>query len=247
MKIVCISDTHGMIKQAKFPAGDVLVLAGDILQNYVRGDPIMDSFCQEAGLRELDEFVATLDFKHVIFVAGNHDWLAERNKAALKTIKNMTYLCDSEVVIDGVKFYGSPWQPAFYNWAFNLLRKSDKLQRVWDAIPTDVDVLITHGPPYGILDKIDPKATRGREAAPLGCELLRERLNHIAPKLHVFGHIHGSYGQTKIGETIFVNAALCDENYKPVNQPQLIDLPNKGCRTPLECFQGNHKPGCPAR
>jgi Icc-related predicted phosphoesterase len=225
MRIVAVSDTHGMLNQANFPGGDVLVLAGDILPNYSR-DPIKDAFQQEKALRELDGFVKTLPFKHTIFVAGNHDWLAERNRSALKTIKNMIYLEDAEVVLDGFKFYGSPWQPEFCNWAFNLPRKGVKLRRLWDNIPEDVDVLITHSPPYGILDKIDPVggAWASRDIEPLGCELLKERLDHLNPKLHVFGHIHGSYGQTRVGDTIFMNASLCNEGYQPINPPQMVEI-----------------------
>lgn len=226
MKVVGISDVHGMIKQATFPAGDVLVLAGDILRNYVRNDPVLDAFKQEQSLRELDEYVKTLPYKYVVLVAGNHDWLFERNKSAIKTIKNMIYLEDSEIILDGYKFYGSPWQPEFCNWAFNLPRKGVKLHRVWENIPSDVDVLITHSPPYGILDKIKPygNAWESRDIEPLGCELLRERMEQIDPKLHIFGHIHGSYGQTKIDNTVFINGSLCNENYQPINLPQVVEI-----------------------
>ena len=226
MKIVCVSDTHGMIKQAGFPQGDVLILAGDILKNYVR-NPLLDAFQQEAGLRELDAFVKTLGFKHVLMIAGNHDWLFERNKSAIQLAKNIIYLQDKEIVIDGVKFYGTPWQPEFCGWAFNLPRKGAKLRRVWENIPNDVNVLITHGPPWGILDKIDPNGTDhlSRDVEPLGCELLKERVEELKSlKLHTFGHIHGSYGQTTIDGVVYLNASLCDEGYQPVNPPQMIEI-----------------------
>ncbi len=95
----------------------------------------------------------------------------------------------AELSIDPLKIYGSPWQPEFYNWAFNL-PIGPKLQEKWQAIPTEVDILITHGPPKGIRDK----APSGYDC---GCPLLREEImNRIKPRLHVFGHIHDGYGKS---------------------------------------------------
>ncbi len=125
----------------------------------------------------------------------------------------------SAVEIDGLKIYGSPWQPRFYDWAFNLNRGAE-LEEKWRLIPPDTDVLITHGPPHGILDEVE----RQYYIENTGCEELRKRVEMICPKLHVFGHIHCGYGQIEKFGTEFVNASNCDEEYNPVNLPVIIDL-----------------------
>jgi len=102
-------------------------------------------------------------------------------------LKNATcYLENSGVEIDGVKFWGSPWQPEFFNWAFNLPR-GRRLAEIWALIPDDTEVLITHTPPYGILDRVD-------SGEHVGCEDLRRALQRVKPKVHVFGHIHEDRG-----------------------------------------------------
>jgi Icc-related predicted phosphoesterase len=217
MKLVVTSDCHGRLESAELPAGDVLILAGDLFSNH-SVHPETDAASQFKDMLELDDFCGRLNFEHVLLIAGNHDWVFERNRQAARELKNITYLEDSSVVIDDIKFYGSPHQPEFYNWAFNLRRSGPELAHVWSLIPEDTDVLITHGPPAGILDQ---PFGRGEHA---GCELLLNRVDEVKPRLHVFGHIHGSYGQVRIGETLFVNASLCDEHYQPVNKPHVIEI-----------------------
>lgn len=224
-RIVFTSDCHGKLEKITLPKGDILVLAGDILPNFSR-DPYWDRIKQERALSELDHYLGTLGFKHIIFVAGNHDWIMDQPAEWNKLLKNITYLQDQELVIDGIKFYGSPWQPEFCNWAFNLPRKGLKLKQVWDAIPSDVDILVTHGPAWGHLDRIVPWPKNGiRVSDNLGCELLFDRLKDgaIKPKIHAFGHIHGSYGIKQLEHTLFLNSALCNENYDPVNPPHVVD------------------------
>lgn len=217
MKIVVTSDCHGMLSSAELPDGNVLILAGDVLPNRF-ANPDRDAESQTNDLRDLDDFCGRLNYEHILLIAGNHDWIFERNRAASRDLKNITYLEDSGITIGGVKFYGSPYQPEFFSWAFNLRRSGPELERVWSLIPEDTNVLITHGPPYGILDR---PFGRGEHA---GCELLLKRVEEVSPRLHLFGHIHGSYGQTRVGQTLFVNASLCDERYEPVNAPVVIDL-----------------------
>jgi len=217
MKLVVISDCHGKLGQARIPQGDVLILAGDILANR-SGDPDIDAAFQLNAIRELDDFCGALDFKHVLMIAGNHDWVFERYKGAHNVLKNIVYLEDSGTEIDGVRFWGSPHQPWFFDWAFNHPRNGPALAYYWSLIPDNTDVLITHGPPFGILD------LPFGNGEPAGCELLLKRVQEIEPRVHVFGHIHGSYGKKQIGRTLFVNACLCNEVYHPVNPPQVIDL-----------------------
>lgn len=208
MKIVAISDTHTMHRGIDIPDGDVLIHAGDITG---RGSfhQIID-FCT---------WLEQLPHKHKIVIAGNHDWCfvnKGREMSAGAISESATYLEDSEIVIDGIKFYGSPWQPEFCDWAFNLPR-GKALAEKWRMIPDDTDVLITHGPPQHILDYC-PDGN-------VGCADLRVRVLRMPNlKYHIFGHIHESYGTEVRGQTTFVNASVCTGAYKPINPPIVIDI-----------------------
>jgi Icc-related predicted phosphoesterase len=228
MKIAVASDTHGMWDSLNYPAADVLVFAGDILRNYSR-DRHMDAHQQLLELDRLNDFAAQLiargDYKHIVLVAGNHDFVFQRiNKEARKALTNITYLQDEEVIIDGVKFYGSPWQPWFYDWAFNFpnpginaARARSHARVCWAKIPSDTNVLITHGPPKDILDAV----VYGDH---VGCPYLRDRVDSLEKlKLHCFGHIHYSYG-IQGHNPIFLNAAVCGENYKPDNPIRMVNI-----------------------
>lgn len=219
-KIVLISDTHSLHAGVKIPDGDILVHAGDLTMmgrmNEIAG----------AGL-----WLRSLPHTHKVVVAGNHDWMFQKNLTmALQLLNNgisgegqgkILYLEDGVAEVAGLKIYGSPWQPTFNDWAFNLDR-GEAIKHKWDLIPEGLDILITHGPPIGILDQID--AQLGSEH--LGCEELMAAVERAKPKVHVFGHIHGGYGQSRHANTLFVNAAICNEAYKPVNEPIVIELPN---------------------
>ena len=205
MRIVCISDTHNLHDRLVVPDGDVLVHAGDATS---RG--------AERDLRAFDAWLATLPHRHKLVIAGNHDFGFERDAAAARWIAHATYLQDRAVTLEGVTFYGSPWQPAFYDWAFNLPRGAP-LRAVWDRIPTGTDVLITHTPPHGVLDR-----TVGGEH--VGCEELALAVARVRPKLHVFGHIHEGYGVLERDGTRFVNASTCDVRYRPVQAAVVVDL-----------------------
>jgi len=206
-KIVCLSDTHNRNEQIAVPDGDILIHAGDATVSGTIDEILLFS-------RWFDR----LPHRHKIFVAGNHDRLFEiNNRLARKLLgAEIVYLQDSMVEIEGLKIYGSPWQPWFFDWAFNLPR-GEPLAEKWRLIPPATDVLITHGPPFGILD-FPP------DGFSVGCERLRLRVEEIRPRLHVFGHIHHSYGtQEKLGVR-FVNASNCDEAYEPTNPPIVFDL-----------------------
>jgi Icc-related predicted phosphoesterase len=175
--------------------------------------------CNRGTLDEVeafDAYLGSLSHTAKIVIAGNHDWCFERTpKAARARMTNATYLEDEAVSFLGLKFYGSPWQPRFFDWAFNLDR-GEPLRRKWRLIPEDTDVLITHGPPAGFGDtNIEGEAT--------GCVDLTEAVQRIRPGLHVFGHIHEGYGQSTDGETTFVNGSSCDISYRPVNPPIVFD------------------------
>src|SRR5690606_11518487 len=136
-----------------------------------------------------------LPHKRKIFVAGNHDWLFEKDDDRARGLLDpgISYLQDSSTEIDGLKIYGSPWQPRFFDWAFNLNRGREMAEK-WAMIPDEIDILITHGRPHGILDLVPRQGWNENT----GCEELRKRveqLSHLGRlKLHVFGHIHCGYG-----------------------------------------------------
>lgn len=210
MRLVCISDTHNQHKGISLPEGDVLIHAGDATGN---GD-----------FREIASFLSWFESRphpNKILIAGNHDWGFEREPditaLLLKDHPGITYLQDSGCRIGGVRFWGSPWQPWFCDWAFNLPRNGARIREKWNLIPVETDVLVTHGPPHGVLDNL----MHGGRA---GCEELTIRLASIHPKVHVFGHIHWGYGQRTTGDTTYINASICDESYRPVNAPIVFDL-----------------------
>lgn len=210
MRLVILSDTHSLHGLIKVPNGDVLIHCGDLCG---RGS-IED-------VRNFDRWLGTLPHKYKIIIAGNHD-IAFESQNAGQSICNAIYLQDSGVEIDGLKFYGSPWQPEFFNWSFNLPR-GKPLQEKWNLIPDDVDILITHGPPHGILDEC-PDIRPGHGNVHAGCEELMMAVRRVNPIVHCFGHIHEGYGRIKIGQTLFVNASICTGRYQPVNPVQVVDL-----------------------
>jgi len=233
MRIVCISDTHSLHKKMThpLPEGDVLIHSGDL--------------SNKGGEKDVTDFIhwfMNLNYDTKLFISGNHDfcfekinephhkgeydWLHHLMAPENLSQSNVTYLEDSFITIESpeftkpIKFYGSPWQPWFYDWAFNLPRMGDELKSKWNLIPEDVDVLITHTPPNGIKDYVIN--WRGNEN--VGCEMLRSRLEEISPTLNVFGHIHEAYGVSYVKNTTFVNASICNSRYEPVNKPIIIDL-----------------------
>jgi predicted phosphodiesterase len=215
MKLVIISDTHGMHSEVKVPSGDVLIHCGDCTN--------------DIGQRSLREFLTWFEDQPAprkILIAGNHDGAFEKwSDLARAMVKEMApsviYLQDSGIEIGGVKFWGSPVQPEFFNWHFNRKRGAD-IKRHWDMIPNDVDVLITHGPMAGILDK----DFHGESA---GCKDLLDAVLRVRPNVHCCGHIHYSYGQCILNHTPEIytkcfNASACGEDYKPTNVPFTYDL-----------------------
>lgn len=205
MKLVLLSDTHTFHDQVVVPEGDVLVHAGDM--------------CSEGSVREAQACLDWLDaqpHKHVVAIAGNHDWAFVEYKSWLK-FGRIQYLENTGTEIDGVKFWGSPVQPTFCDWAFNVDRGAP-IRHFWNMIPLNIDVLITHGPPWGVLDQSVPC-----KSPHLGCEELANRVQTVEPLVHVFGHIHGGYGSVRSG-THFLNASIVDESYKVRNTPFVVSI-----------------------
>lgn len=205
MRIVCISDTHDQHDKLTLPDGDVLVHSGDFSK---RG--------RVADVIAFNAWLGRQPHRHKVVIAGNHDFCLEREPESAALFTNATYLRDSGCVVEGLRFWGSPWQPRFFDWAFNLDRGAPLAAR-WALVPAGVDVLLTHGPPMGVLDR----TSRGQR---VGCEALAEALARIQPRLHVFGHIHEDYGRLVRDGTTFVNASTCTLEYAPTNAPIVVDL-----------------------
>lgn len=208
MKFVVISDTHGQHAKVYLPPGDVLIHAGDISK---RG--------KEEEIKDFLNWFKDLPYEHKIFIAGNHDFYFEKApKIEIEKIipSNVIYLNDSGVTIDGIKIWGSPITPTFFNWAFNRDRGND-ITAHWNLIPSDTEILITHGPVHKILDKV-------MDGTHVGCEDLLKKVQKTKPKVHVFGHIHEAYGQHKIDGTTFVNASVLDEDYVMRNKPVIFEI-----------------------
>ncbi len=199
MRIVAVADTHTFQNDlGAVPDGDVFVHAGDLC----RGGRLDELRAAAAWLRALPH-------RHKIVVAGNHDWCFTREPEAAVAVlgAGVTYLQDSGVVLDGVRFWGSPWQPAFNDWAFNLPR-GGALAAKWALIPEGVDVLITHSPPHGIGDDCGDAERRG-------CEELLRAVLRVRPLLHLFGHIHQEGGFWRQDGTCFANVTTWEGERKP--------------------------------
>jgi Icc-related predicted phosphoesterase len=209
MKIWHISDTHMLHEQLVIPDGiDVVVHSGDA-SNY------RDPYLNESQLIRFLEWFAKLSIPCKIFVPGNHDTSMEMGLVTKDFAKSLgiEVLINEELVINEVRFWGSPYTPTYGDWAY--MKSRQKINRVWDFIPDDVDVLITHGPPYGVLD-----STYGYNNKPelAGCSALMKRVVKINPKLMLFGHIHSVDDIRNSGtrtlsnlQTVFSNGSCCDD------------------------------------
>ena len=210
--ITFISDTHTKHKQIEkdLPGGDIIIHSGDM--SSVGHKHEIENFCK---------WFDKLDYTHKIFIAGNHDFLFEKNPTEsyniIKSFDNITYLEDNLIIVNDIKIWGSPWQPEFYNWAFNLPKNGIELEEKWNNIPPDVNILITHGPPFGHLDAVI------NENINLGCQLLENRIEKIKPNIHIFGHIHSGYGYKFYNNTHFINASVLNEQYQYTQLPITIE------------------------
>ena len=212
MRLVLISDTHEKHERVNVPEGDVLVHAGD--------------FTNDGSLeyvKSFNKWIGLQPHKYKIVIAGNHEvyfgkhlTLDDRRDA----LSNCTYLENEGIDIEGHKFWGSPVTPRFgQGWAFMVTRNSKELEEHWSTIPYNTDVLITHGPAFGILDQ------SGEYSEHVGDEKLAKIVNAVCPAIHVFGHIHGGYGLHLANySTLHINAATCNESYSPTNEPVVIEI-----------------------
>ena len=210
LRLVCIGDTHGHHRELELPVGDVLIHSGDFM---VDG----------SSVEEVDDFnswLGSLSFRHKIVIAGNHDRLFDdQPKLARSHLTEAIYLQDSGVTLEGLKFWGSPVNSVGGDWAFSR-EMLVKIKKHWALIPEDTEVLITHEPPFGTLDKAHVLAKHR------GCQHLLANLLRVRPRLHVFGHVHGSHGkEVAWGGMVLVNCAVVDNDRRLSNAPTLVKLP----------------------
>ncbi|MFC1936575.1 metallophosphatase domain-containing protein [Chloroflexota bacterium] len=205
VKIIAISDTHGMHDQLSIPDGDILVHSGD-LSNHGRLEEV----------QSFNAFLGTQPHKHKVVVAGNHDYcFEEAPEEAQGLITNAIYLQDEAIEVMGLNFYGSPWTPWFFDWAFNLHRGAE-IKEKWDLIPQGLDMLVTHGPPRGIGDRM-------MDGEEIGCDDLRAAIERAKPKFHICGHVHEGYGVRQEFGVTFVNASIANYRYLITNPATVIE------------------------
>jgi Icc-related predicted phosphoesterase len=208
MIIDCVSDLHGHFP--KLEGGDLLIVAGDLTDT----DQLYDYILFYSWLHKQK-------YKHYIFISGNHDNCVQKKEVLLNNLADTTYLCDSGTEFEGLKIWGSPWTKRFEGenprcLAFTCDTDAE-LAKHWALIPPDTDILITHSPPHGILDRV-------KSGEIVGSPSLERTTRDYPLKLHVFGHIHESYGILRENGVDYVNASIVDEHYRPVNKPIRIVL-----------------------
>jgi Icc-related predicted phosphoesterase len=225
MKVCCVSDMHGQFPE--IPECDFLVISGDICPHFDR--PVGgngDIFGQSQWLYgPFTDWINSVPARHVVACWGNHDFIGEKRPHLVPTNLRWHMLTDAGCEIEGIKFYGSPWQCWFHDWAFNAPPGEAGeifLANKFSKIPDDTDVIICHGPPSGYGD-IAP------DGRPTGSKALINRIFEVKPQLTVHGHIHCGYGiwrfpRDNAFDGLIVNASVLDENYKLANKPIMVDM-----------------------
>jgi len=205
MKIIFISDTHGLHNELALPKGDMIIHGGDITDYGTKEETV-----------DFLKWYSSLNYSYKIFIAGNHDVYLEENPVDFLELlpPNVIYLRNNSVEIEGIKIWGSPVTPDFMDWAFG--KRREEMKEHWKYMPKEIDILLTHTPLKGILDT-------SSDWQSLGCKDLLAKVKEIKPKYHLFGHIHANYGQEKIKETEFINGSNLDSYKGLINPPIIIN------------------------
>lgn len=227
--IDCISDLHGFTPD--LGGADILVIAGDLVD-----------FSERRSYEIFMEWVMSLDYGKILITAGNHDTLLEKHPDLLDGHREkVRYLVDETIEFDGVSFHFSPWTLEFQGMnpickAFTC-KTEKELAHKWRVIPFNVDVLVTHSPPFGICDKLArPVGSCGRPGPWLenaGSPSLFVEVMQKRPKYHIFGHIHEGHGSFANENTLFLNVSHVEENYIPIHtEERIVVLPVKDSAHP---------------
>lgn len=222
MAVTVISDTHERHDKLKLRGGDLLIHCGD--WTWTGGHTQTLAFLN---------WFARQKYKHKVLVAGNHDRIMDRKLTpgapSIPMPDGVTYLENSGTEVMGYKIWGSPYSRKFHQWAF-MHNNDDEAAATWEQMPEDISILITHGPPHGIFDKVAADLGEGGTILPdgtksVGCKLLRNMVDYIedsALLLHCFGHVHERHGVCHIDGVTYVNASMFDHRHLPAHGP--VDL-----------------------
>lgn len=208
VRVAALSDPHGHLPRT--PECDVLVIAGDVTPTDDHDPAFQARWLAESFAPWLAEQPAT----EIVGVAGNHDFVFEQRPDLVPELP-WTYLQDAGAEVGGRMFWGSPWTPWFFDWAFNAPRGDTAevfLRERYAPVPDGADVLVLHGPPAGLGDR----TSRGEAA---GSNAALELIDRVRPKLVVYGHIHEARGRFARGDAMLVNASHVDLGYEPYDEP----------------------------
>lgn len=211
MKIVAFSDIHGQYSKKltswfKNNPGDLLIFAGDLQANQTT----------DTGIKFI-EWLHRLPYTSKIMIFGNHDgkYMDVINHVLRYNYDDIIILIDGSITINNINIFGSPHSVEFGSWWF--MKKDEELEEIWKKIPKNTNILITHAPPFGILDKTFDNFTTGSKT-------LLEKVSQLSDlKYHIFGHIHEGYGIEIIDGKTFLNVSLLNEKYQLVNEPRIIE------------------------
>ena len=209
LRLVLLSDTHQLHREVDVPNGDILIHAGDFTMFSKSMNAIAD----------FNEWLGQLPHRHKVVLPGNHEFFLEADPSARFMLDNALVLINEVTEIEGLRIWGSPVTP-LYGGAFGLSAIEDRL-RVYAQIPSDIDVLVTHGPPYGILDLSSDSGLHS------GCHELFDAVMRVRPRLHVFGHVHSAHGIFQTDQTTFVNAALLGLDGDLENSPIVLRMTSR--------------------
>jgi Icc-related predicted phosphoesterase len=208
LDLVLFGDTHELHREVEVPGGDILICVGD----FTMFSKSMSS------IEDFNDWLGEQPHRHKIIVPGNHEFFLESNPERRSLLDNAHVLIDEGIEIEGMKIYGSPMTP-LYGAAFGKSSPKDR-ERHWGRIPDDTNVLITHGPPFGILDLSPGQAER------MGDPELRNRMRELPDlRLHAFGHVHGAHGTVERDGVTFVNVALMGHLGDLAWQPTVLRIP----------------------
>lgn len=206
MKIIAASDLHGTLPT--IPPCDLLLLGGDLCPVSDHSIEHQAEWLDSTFRRWLEQVPA----RAIIGVAGNHDFIFQQAPDLVPADLTWIYLQDSGTIWEGLRIWGTPWQPWFFDWAFNLYE--DDLGAKWDLIPEGTDILVLHGPPFEHGDGVPQRDGSIRRT---GSPSLLQRIRDLQPRLAIFGHIHEGRGQWQVGRSVLANVSILDEHYAHVH------------------------------
>ncbi len=219
MKIWFISDTHNEHLGLQVPQADMDIHCGDESTQ-------KKTELNEPESRRFFDWYANLDIATKVFVPGNHSTAIAQGKVTPVDYPDVHFLLHESITLSGLRLFGSPYTPVFHDWAY--MQKRSRMDQAWQKVPADTDILITHGPPKGVLDLTHDMNSTG--LAQVGCAALRRHVeNRITPAIHAFGHLHdekgiNNYGMYSRGATQYINCACCDLTGKLMHNGFVIDL-----------------------